>query len=58
MKREISLFSMGVLVSISVSSVWKILVEDGFTRKMIEKRAIEIKDSDIERFTTELNSLT
>ena len=44
--------------SISISLVWRILVDGGFTRKVIERRAIEVKDSDIVRFAYELNSLT
>ena len=44
-------------VSISVSSVWRILFSGGFSRKVVERRAIEVKASDIVRFTNEINSL-
>ena len=45
-------------ISISVSTIWNILREGGFTRKVVERRAIQIKESDIVRFANEVNSLT
>ena len=55
-RQEISLFNIGVLVFLNLL-YGEVLVEGGFTRNVIERRAIEIKDSDIVRFTNELNPL-
>lgn len=41
--------------SISKSSVWRILHECGFTRKVLERRAMHIKEQDVFRFVEELS---
>jgi len=42
-------------ISISVSIIWSFLHNGGFTRKVVEQRAIEIEDSDIVGFAIEVN---
>lgn len=43
--------------SISVSSIWVILHEAGFSWKSIERRAIQIRDDEIIRFVKEIMSI-
>jgi transposase len=43
--------------NISISSVWRIINEAGYTRKVIERRALEISYKDIIRFYEDLQSL-
>lgn len=45
-------------INISIATVWNTLRHGGFTRKVVERRAIEIKESEIIRFALELNSIT
>lgn len=45
-------------ISISLSTIWNILHSGGFTRKAVERRAIEAKESDIVRFALEINQLS
>ncbi|XXQ38526.1 Tc1-like transposase DDE domain-containing protein [Plasmodiophora brassicae] len=42
---------------ISLSTIWRILREYDFTRKLIVRRAIQIKEADIVRFFEELNAI-
>lgn len=44
-------------IRISVSSIWRILNHAGLTLKYLERRAIQIKESDIIRFFNELSSI-
>jgi len=44
-------------LSISVKTVWQIIHVFGLTRKVIERRAIQIRDSDIVRFVEEINCI-
>jgi transposase len=43
--------------SISCSTIWRILNEAGYTRKVIERRAMQIQASDICRFHKDLSSV-
>eukprot|EP00644_Phytophthora_capsici_P000914 jgi/Phyca11/108987/e_gw1.16.119.1 len=43
--------------SISKTSVWRILHDCGFTRKVLERRAMHIKEKDVFRFVEELSSI-
>lgn len=42
---------------ISISSIFRILVDCGITHRIIENRALEIQEEDIGRFVLEINSL-
>ncbi|KAJ0394992.1 hypothetical protein P43SY_001263 [Pythium insidiosum] len=42
---------------ISISTVWRMLQQNGLTWKVLERRAINIKVDDIVRFTLEINSI-
>ena len=44
-------------INISCSTIWRIIDEAGFTRKVIERRAIEISVVDICRYFNDLQSL-
>ncbi|KAG6942212.1 hypothetical protein JG687_00019194 [Phytophthora cactorum] len=44
-------------MSISKSSVWRILHDCGFTRTVLERRAMHIKEKDVFRFVEELSSI-
>ncbi|KAJ3250649.1 hypothetical protein HK103_006214 [Boothiomyces macroporosus] len=48
-------FNKCYLEKISVSSVWRILDQEGFTYKTVERRALQIKLSDVHRFCNEIN---
>ncbi|KAH9123132.1 hypothetical protein LEN26_001841 [Aphanomyces euteiches] len=41
-------------ITISVPTIWEILCANGYTRKVLERRAINIKVSDIIRFSREM----
>jgi transposase len=41
--------------AISVSSIWRVLSDANITKKVIERRALEISQSDIARFTYDVN---
>ncbi|KAH9141763.1 hypothetical protein AeRB84_014095 [Aphanomyces euteiches] len=43
--------------TISVTSVWRVLERAGFTYKVLERRAMNIKDDDIVRFMNEIQSI-
>lgn len=43
--------------NISISSVWRIIRNHGLTRKVIERRAIQISKANMIRFCNDLNSL-
>lgn len=51
------LFEKKFEISISISSIWSILHNAGFTHKTIERHAIQISYSNIERFLLELSAL-
>ncbi|RLO03768.1 hypothetical protein DYB28_005294 [Aphanomyces astaci] len=42
---------------ISISTVWNVIHEHGFTWKVLERRAMHIKEHDVHRYFHELNSL-
>lgn len=42
-------------LSISISSVWQIIHDGGLTRKVLERRAMHIKELDVFRFVEELS---
>ncbi|KAJ0391453.1 hypothetical protein ATCC90586_011837 [Pythium insidiosum] len=42
-------------IEISIKSVWRIIHDLGFTRKVLERRAINIKEQDVTRFLDELS---
>ncbi|KAJ3309375.1 Serine kinase [Boothiomyces sp. JEL0838] len=42
---------------ISISGIWSLMHKAGYTRKVIERRAMQIKMEEITRFANELNSL-
>jgi transposase len=44
-------------ISISIKSVWQILIVNGLSRKIIERRAINIQEKDIIRYFREINSI-
>lgn len=50
-------FSLKFNQSISVSTIWNILNENGYTYKVLERRALKIKMSDVVRFAQEMNSI-
>ena len=52
-----SKFMIEFHMSISCSTIWRIIDEAGLTRKVIERRAIEICVADIIRYVNELLSL-
>ena len=45
-------------ISISISTIWNILRSSNLTRKVVERRALEVKEGDIVRFAEEMNTLT
>lgn len=51
------LFNQKFHVTISASSICRILRSEGLTWKCLERRAIQIKERDVYRFFVELNSL-
>jgi len=53
----LSKFMIEFHMSISCSTIWRIIDEAGLTRKVIERRAIEICVADIIRYVNELLSL-
>jgi transposase len=52
-----SAFTKAHCLVISVSSVWRIIHEMGLTRKVLERRAMHIKEKDIFRFVNELSRI-
>ncbi|OWY93737.1 hypothetical protein PHMEG_00036757 [Phytophthora megakarya] len=44
-------------VSFSVSTVWQIIHDGGLTRKVLERRAMHIKEQDVFRFVEELSHI-
>lgn len=44
-------------VTISLKSIWKIIHVNGLTRKVIERRAINIQEKDIVRYFREINAI-
>eukprot|EP00734_Pompholyxophrys_sp_LG126_P000370 Pompholyxophrys_sp_v1_NODE_140_length_1581_cov_8.710509.p1 type:complete len:168 gc:universal NODE_140_length_1581_cov_8.710509:266-769(+) len=44
--------------NISTSTVVRILHEEGFTHQVVERRAMEIRLSDVTRFTLEMNKIS
>ncbi|KAJ3310012.1 Serine kinase [Boothiomyces sp. JEL0838] len=44
-------------ITVSTSSIWHILNSNGFSYKVVERRAFQIKSEEICRFTLELNSI-
>eukprot|EP00733_Pompholyxophrys_punicea_P001270 Pompholyxophrys_punicea_v1_NODE_589_length_1632_cov_10.899176.p1 type:complete len:364 gc:universal NODE_589_length_1632_cov_10.899176:496-1587(+) len=51
-------FHKNFLVSISVSSLWKIIHEAGFTKQVIERRALEISNIEVARFANDINLIS
>ncbi|KAH9123446.1 hypothetical protein AeMF1_005564 [Aphanomyces euteiches] len=48
-------FQLSFGITISIPTVWHILHEAGYTRKVLERRAIHIELTDIIRFTNEMS---
>eukprot|EP00733_Pompholyxophrys_punicea_P000489 Pompholyxophrys_punicea_v1_NODE_138_length_3259_cov_5.175094.p2 type:complete len:216 gc:universal NODE_138_length_3259_cov_5.175094:1273-626(-) len=48
-------FKNHFLFEISAASVWRILMEAGYSKKVIERRAMEISAQEVARFTFEFN---
>jgi hypothetical protein len=51
-------FQRGHRIDISKNSVWRIIHDFGYTWKVLERRAIHVKESDIFRFAEELSFIT
>ncbi|KAH9124519.1 hypothetical protein AeMF1_004737 [Aphanomyces euteiches] len=50
-------FQLTYHITISVPTIWQILHDSGYTRIVLERRAIHIKFKDIVRFTSEMSTL-
>ncbi|OWZ11046.1 hypothetical protein PHMEG_00015987, partial [Phytophthora megakarya] len=52
-----TVFTQAHRVAISKTSVWRIIHDFGLTWKVLERRAMHVKESDISRFVEELSNV-